>query len=441
MSRPLRVILNDRPLCRTLTGVGNYIAQLLVHAPSDAPDVEIRPFYFTYLTRRDWRERPAPDPQPAATGGVRQPADMGDSRYPWWMRRALQGGYRTLFRALARGYALYHEPNHIPMRCNLPTVTTIHDLSVLVHPAWHPADRVKWYEREFDAGLRQTRVFIAASEFTRREMTARLGVPPERIVVSYQAPRPAFRPLAPAEAAARLAALSVPARFFLYVGTLEPRKNVTGLLEAYAALPPATRRDHPLLIAGAWGWKGRQLREALLRHGLGQDVRLLGYLFDDQLAALYSRCTALVWPTLYEGFGLPPLEALACGARVIVSNVASLPEVVGDAGVLLDPLDVSAWTEAMREAADAGDGGGGADDGGAGAGDGGAGAGDGAADAGDGGADEGKGGAGAQYPGARPAGGQRALDQAALFTWRDFIRTTVSAYRLALDSPGSGAGM
>lgn len=407
MTRPLRVILNDRPLCRTLTGVGNYIAQLLTHAPREAPDLEIAPFYFTYLSRRDWRQRRRSQESAAdAPGGSdRRPSDLGDSRYPWWVRRVLQGGYRALFRALARGYVVYHEPNHIPMRCGLPTVTTIHDLSVLVHPEWHPADRVKWYEREFAAGVRQTRVFIAASEFTRREMTARLGVPPERIVVTYQAARPEFRPLEPQEAASRLVALNVPERFFLYVGTLEPRKNVGGLLEAYAALPAGVRRAHPLLIAGAWGWKQQQLREALARHDLGADVRLLGYLFDEQLAALYSRCTALVWPTLYEGFGLPPVEALACGARVIVSNVASLPEVVGDAGVLLDPFDTGAWTEAMRAAADEVDGG-----------------------------------AGAETVSARLAGRQRALDQAARFTWRAFIRATDSAYRLALDAPGPRSG-
>jgi alpha-1,3-rhamnosyl/mannosyltransferase len=141
-------------------------------------------------------------------------------------------------------------------------------------------------------------------------------------------------------------------RFFLFVGTLEPRKNVEGLLDAYAALPGPIRARHSLLIAGAWGWKAERIRQQLESRRLGEQVRLIGYLHDPVLAALYARCTALVWPTWYEGFGLPPLEALACGARVIVSNVASLPEVVGDAGVLLDPRDVAAWTDAMRAAAE-----------------------------------------------------------------------------------------
>lgn len=387
----LQVVINDRALSRTLTGVGNYIAQLLLHLPTFAPDVRADPFWYTYVSRRHWRERLAPPgaPPPAPpTAAAQSPKDLGDSRYPWWLRRLLQGGYRAYFRMRTSGYALYHEPNHIPMRCRLPTVTTIHDLSVIMHPEWHPADRVRWYEREFDAGVRQTSAFIAASQFTRREMLSRLRVPPERVFVTYQAARAAFQPASPATIAATRAALDLPVRFFLYVGTLEPRKNVEGLLDSYAALPARLRREHPLLIAGAWGWKADALRAKLNARELGRDVRLLGYLHDPELATLYSACTALVWPTWYEGLGLPPLEAMACGAPVIVSNVASLPEVVGNAGALLDPRDPPAWTDAMRRTAEDDD----------------------------------------YRAAARSAG----IAQAARFTWERFIQGTLDAYRCAL---------
>lgn len=339
----IRVVINDRCLRQTLTGVGMYVAQLLEHLPAASSEIQVDPFVFTHLSRQSWREalarRNSAPPAASRTDGRRK---------PWWIRRIIQESFALFFRLKTGRYDLYHEPNHVPVRCGLPTVTTVHDLSVLVHPEWHPADRVRWYETGFRAGVRQTRRFIAASEFTRREMVARLGVPAERIHVTYQAPRRAFRLREPGETAAMRAALRLPERYFLYVGTLEPRKNVLGLLDAFASLAPAERAASPLLIAGAWGWKADRIREALAARRLADHVRLLGYMHDEHLAALYSGCTALLWPTLYEGFGLPPLEAMACGAPVVVSDAASLAEVVGDAGVRLDPSDIGAWTATMR---------------------------------------------------------------------------------------------
>lgn len=380
-----RIVLDDRPLRRTLTGVGNYIAQLLAHLPHVAPDLQVDPFVFTHLSREGWKP-----PAPSETGPPPQtsPADVAGGRRPWWMRRAIQAAYGVAFRFKTRGYDLYHEPNHCPVASRLPTVTTIHDLSVLVHPDWHPLDRVKWYESAFNAGLRQARRFIAASEFTRREMTLRLGVDPARIDVTYQGPRAAFQPLTGDALAVARRELAIPERFFLFVGTLEPRKNVEGLIDAFAALPADVRARTPLLIAGAWGWRAENLKEKLASRALVEQVRLLGYLHDPQLAAYYSACTALVWPTLYEGFGLPPLEAMACGAPVIVSDAASLPEVVGDAGVLLPPTDVPAWTEALRRAA--------------------------------------------KDEAWRAAARARSLDQAARFSWRRCAEETAAIYRRVL---------
>lgn len=344
----MRVTLNDRPLRQALTGVGHYVRELLLHIPAVAPDVRVEPFYFSHFSRRDWR---APSAAPAAgtvpaAGAKGRPA----GRHPWWVRRLLQGAYAAAFRGLTRGCDLYHEPNHIPMFSRLPTITTVHDLSVLVHPEWHPADRVRWYEREFAAGVRRSKRFIAASEYTRREMIARLGISSDRIDVTYQAPRAAFRPATAEHQRSVLSRLTLKPGFLLYVGTLEPRKNLPGLLRAYAGLPTALRRRSPLVLAGGWGWGEAELQQRLSDAHIAADVRLTGYLADDDLAALYSACAALAWPTFYEGFGMPPLEAMACGAPVITSSATSLPEVVGSAGVLLDPADESAWREALRRA-------------------------------------------------------------------------------------------
>jgi len=308
------------------------------------------PFMARYILRRPW---PLEDANAPTSGGAAQPSERGvaASRKPWWLRRILDAGYRQAFRWTARRnrYDVYHEPNHIPVRCDVPTVTTIHDLSVVLHPEWHPADRVRWYEAQFGRGVENTTRFIAASRFTKRQVIEHLGVLAGQIDVTYQAPRAAFRRPPGEVVSAVLDGCDLPEQFFLFVGTLEPRKNVEGLITAYGALPDEVRCAHPLVIAGAWGWRAEQLREMLdAKRQRADQVRMIGYVTDGQLAGLYAACTALVWPTWYEGFGLPPLEAMACGAAVVTSNVASLPEVVGEAGVLLDPATPEPWTDAMR---------------------------------------------------------------------------------------------
>jgi len=355
MSRPAyTVVFNDRPLRSAKTGVGHYLAELLTWLPQVAPQNRYVPFYFTWIARK-----PIPLARPAsstqgheASGPPAGRLDVG-RRHSWLVRRALQEAYQCLFDAVAKParYDLYHEPNHIPMVWHGPTITTIHDLSVLRFPQWHPADRVAWYEHEFERGLRQSAHFIAVSQFTKREMVELTGMAPERITVIHEAPREVFRPIPAEQARPVLHRLRLKGTFFLFAGTIEPRKNLATVIAAYAQLPATLRQTHPLVIAGPTGW-GDQAELARMARPLGDEIRFAGYLHDEELAALYSTCTALVWPSLYEGFGLPPLECMACGRPVIVGNVASLPEVVADAAVLVDPQDPSQVREAMRQIAE-----------------------------------------------------------------------------------------
>lgn len=344
-----RVIINDRVLYRPLTGVGHYVLQLLAALQSEQQreaDIAVRPFLSSvWSAAHDGRERSSRIVTAPPSQQAMRSAAFGKS---WLVRQMMMGPYGWAFRYRARAHQLYHEPNHIPLASPVPTVTTIHDLSALLHPEWHPADRVRWYEREFQQGRRQTCRFMAASEFTKREMVARLCIDPDLIDVTLQAPRAAFYPRHRPAVRRFLALNGLPDRFFLFVGTLEPRKNVLGLLDAFMALPRLIRQRHPLVLVGGLGWRTEEIAKRLEGPELRDTTRLIGYVADDVLACLYSVCTALVWPSFYEGFGLPPLEALACGGPVIATSATSVPEVVGDAGVLLDPLDTEAWTAAMR---------------------------------------------------------------------------------------------
>jgi alpha-1,3-rhamnosyl/mannosyltransferase len=191
---------------------------------------------------------------------------------------------------------------------------------------------------------------ISDSECGRQEILAEYKLPPEQVVSVLLAAGSGFSPVPADRLTAVLEPLGLqPQKYILSVGTLEPRKNLTTAIKAYARLPEAVRAEMPLVIAGMKGWRTDGLdREVAALIDKGQ-IRRLGYVPDEALPALYSGARVFVYPSLYEGFGLPPLEAMACGAPVIVSNRSSLPEVVGDAGLQVDALDVDGLAEAMSK--------------------------------------------------------------------------------------------
>jgi alpha-1,3-rhamnosyl/mannosyltransferase len=255
--------------------------------------------------------------------------------------------YLRLTSILGR-YELYHEPNHIPLACALPTVATLQDLSVLVHPEWHPIDRVALYEREFEKGLRQCRHVLAISEFTRQEAIRVLGLPAERITTTPLGVRSDLAPQSAAQIATTLQRLGLPSGYLLYVGTIEPRKNLEMLMRAYCDLPLHARERCPLVLAGAWGWNSAECRAYYDEHARQANILHLGYVADADLAALYGGASALLLPSHYEGFGLPPLEMMACGGAVITSTADALVEVVGSRAHQLPPDDLPAWRDAMQ---------------------------------------------------------------------------------------------
>jgi glycosyltransferase involved in cell wall biosynthesis len=229
-------------------------------------------------------------------------------------------------------------------------VVTIYDLSFITHPELHLPANVAHCLAGTRLAIEQADAIIAISEHTRRDLLERLAAPAERITVTPLAHDPGFARVTDGR---RLAAArkryGLPEHFVLFLGALEPRKNLLRLLEAYAALPAGLRQDVGLVVAGMSGWLNDPIRGRVAELGLDRSVHFAGYVDAGDLSALYSLATALAYPSLYEGFGLPVLEAMACGTPVLTSNVSSLPEVAGEAAMLVDPADVESIAAGLRE--------------------------------------------------------------------------------------------
>ncbi len=233
-------------------------------------------------------------------------------------------------------------------------MVTIYDLSFLVHPEFHVDANVQHCLAGTRAALERADAILAISEHTRRDLIDRLGARPERIVVTPLAHDPTYRRRHrhPRGVASVQRRYDLPERFVLFVGTLEPRKNLMRLVQAYASLSDSLRRDVSLVIAGGPGWLSESLRREVVNGDWLTGVRFIGYVRDEDMASLYSLATVFAYPSLYEGFGLPVLEAMACGVPVLTSNISSLPEVAGGAAVLVTPTDVDAIADGLTQLLD-----------------------------------------------------------------------------------------
>jgi glycosyltransferase involved in cell wall biosynthesis len=246
-------------------------------------------------------------------------------------------------------FDLYHALAFVaPVVLRVPMVVTIYDLSFLHFPQVLTAAR-RLYLRAF-TGLtcKRARRVIAISHSTARDVAESFGIVPDKIDVAAPGYNPEiYHPLPTNEVESFRRNKGLPERFWLFVGTLEPRKNLVTLLEAYACLPRTERL--PLLLGGGKGWQYDDIFATIERHSL-DDVHWLGFLPAEELALWYNCAETFILPSIFEGFGIPALEAMACGTPVIVSNTSSLPEVVGEKGTRLPPRDVKAWTAALHAA-------------------------------------------------------------------------------------------
>jgi glycosyltransferase involved in cell wall biosynthesis len=255
-----------------------------------------------------------------------------------------------VFPRRSRQYDVAHVPYWAPpLASSTPTVVTIHDLVPLVLPDYRRASSVRAYFSIVSRASRAAKALITDSAYSRREIIERLGLPPDKVHVIPLAAATGFVP-APQQADLLKRRRGLPERYGLYVGAFDPRKNVATLLAAWRSVH--ARTGVPLVVAGRLPHKGARLPvdPRVQAHDVGLPDEAVVWLADvepDELPALYSGTQVFVFPSRYEGFGLPPLEAMACGAPVVCSNAASLPEVVGQAGLLVPPDDIAGWATAV----------------------------------------------------------------------------------------------
>jgi len=332
----MRIALDGIPLVAAKTGVGHYTDALAEHLARAHPDHQyelLSPFDFAF----------------ASNGSIgHRPANLSKRFMPvrsifrkWWL-----AGLPALLHISP--VDVFHGTNYcIPIFAPCPTVVTIHDLSLLAQAETHEAANVQRGRRRLPIMARRATMIVAPSEWTRREIITHLNIRAERIRVIPEAARETMHPRDETVWREVLGKHGIRRPYLLYVGTIEPRKNLLTLLRAYDELLRATRHRPQLVLCGGRGWLDDEVFQLVEKLKLQEMVRFTGYVDDGELPALYSAAEVFVYPSLYEGFGLPPLEAMACGAPVVTSNTSSLPEVVGAAGLTVPPRDVAALAQAL----------------------------------------------------------------------------------------------
>jgi len=335
----MRVAINAIAMLSPLTGIGQYAYNLV----REMQDLRLAPWLFYGASwSQELRAMTLPGMETAKTVFKRLMPK------PYVVKRFLL--QQTFSRGVKRhGVKLYHEPNFMSYRFDGPAVVTVHDLSWLRYPETHPADRVREMNRVMPRAMDSAAHVLVDSDFVKREVMEHYGLPEGRITTTLLGVSTEFRPLTAEQCAAPLDRYRLQyGRYILAVATLEPRKNLSSLIAAFAQLPDTLRRRYPLVIAGMRGWGESMMSESLRNMIAKGEVKLVGYVAQADLPKLYAGARMFVYPSLYEGFGLPPLEAMACAVPVIASNRASLPEVVGNAGILSEALDDSRIAQHMR---------------------------------------------------------------------------------------------
>jgi glycosyltransferase involved in cell wall biosynthesis len=324
-------------------GIGRYTREII----QALAKVDSENEYHLYSAKRP-KETPIPDPLPTGPNFSYHEAPLSERwLYRIWYRLNLPIPVQWITGSLD----LLHSPDFVlpPLRDNIPSLLTIHDLSFVHFPETFTDSLVSYLNNVVPRSIEAASHILADSESTKNDLLAIWGVAPEKISVLYSGVNSLFRPVTDdhVQETTRQKYGIGDKPYLLTVGTVQPRKNYQLLVRAFKTISQS--HSHNLVVVGAMGWLHEQLLEEIEKQGLSNRVVLTGFVDDSDLPSLYSGATLFLFPSLYEGFGLPILEAMACGVPVIASNVSSLPEVAGEAAVLLSPIDEVGWADKMHQ--------------------------------------------------------------------------------------------
>lgn len=348
----MRIAIDTTALPRQPVGAGKYIIELVralgileKERPSGHEFIVFAHQHGQALIAGGQEQLPDPGTPAGPTSGLRwvvlpekSPAQRliwEQTAFPWLLRRL--------------GVDLLHSMHYTrPAFLPCASVVTFHDMTFFLYPHLHTRAKRLFFPRAIRFSARRADALLAISESTRQDAIRLLHIPPEKITATPLGVTPQFRPITdPEKLQAVRERYNLPEHFLLYVGLVEPRKNLPLLLRAYDCLVREQGDIPPLVIVGRPGWGYAEVLAEIERRGLKEKVHFTGYLPLEELPIVYNLADIFIYPTIYEGFGLPPLEALACGAPVITSAVSSLPEHIGKAGLLVPPQDEGALAQAI----------------------------------------------------------------------------------------------
>lgn len=337
------VIINTIPLLSKFTGIAKYTYEISRRILQMRQNVDAT-FYYGYCTKKLY----FPEVVDIST----------EERLAKKLKNLLTKS--TYFKKIARASILfsskfmnrecdiYWEPNTVPIRYIMSKhlITTVHDFSFHAYPEWHRKETREYFQKHFWDNIVRSKTIITASQYTKNEICEILHYNPANVHVIYHGvDHDNFKVYERHMLNSFNELYELPEKFILFVGSIEPRKNLKNALRAYNSLPDAFKKEYKFLLAGFSGWNNAEVMEIICQEK--GNIIYLGYLSDRDLANLYNLATMFIYPSLYEGFGLPPLEAMACGTPVIVSRVSSMPEICGDAAYYVDPLDVNSIAEGI----------------------------------------------------------------------------------------------